>query len=144
MAALLPMVFADPGEALARARALLDADPDPLHASVAHQVIGIWQRDFGDLRLALHHLRRARELAARADSADREADVLATLGVALVHAGRTREGLAAFERGRRGAGGTRGRGCCTGGPTCGGCSAGIARRWRTYAGRFPCCGRRRT
>ncbi|MEU0458249.1 tetratricopeptide repeat protein, partial [Streptomyces sp. NPDC006129] len=68
---LLPMVFADPGEALARARALLDADPSPLDASVAHQVIGIWQRDFGDLRLALSHLRRARQCAARADSADR-------------------------------------------------------------------------
>jgi tetratricopeptide (TPR) repeat protein len=107
---LLPMVFADPGEALARAGALLDAGPAPLHASVAHQVIGIWQRDFGDLRLALHHLRRARQLAARAGSADREADVLATTGVALVHAGRTREGLAAFERGvARGGGLTRAR-----------------------------------
>jgi tetratricopeptide (TPR) repeat protein len=107
---LLPMVFADPGEALTRARALLDADASPLDASVAHQVIGIWQRDFGDLRLALHHLRRARAYAARADSADREADVLATLGVALVHAGRTRGGLAAFERGAaRGGGHTRAR-----------------------------------
>ncbi|EYT82688.1 hypothetical protein CF54_11835, partial [Streptomyces sp. Tu 6176] len=107
---LLPLVFADPGEALARARALLDAGPAPLHASVAHQVIGIWQRDFGDLRLALRHLRRARDLAARAESAEREADVLATLGVALVHAGRTRQGLAAFERGvARGTGHTRAR-----------------------------------
>ncbi|NEA45420.1 CHAT domain-containing protein, partial [Streptomyces sp. SID10815] len=90
---LLPMVFAAPGEALERARNLLAAGPSPLHGSVAHQVIGIWQRDFGDLRLALRHLRRARDLAARADSAEREADVLATLGVALVHAGRTRLGL---------------------------------------------------
>ncbi|MEW2294531.1 CHAT domain-containing protein [Streptomyces sp. NPDC006743] len=107
---LLPMVFADPGEALARARALLGSRPSPLHASVAHQVIGIWQRDFGDLRLALRHLRRARDLAARAESAEREADVLATLGVALVHAGRTRQGLAAFERGvARGTGHTRAR-----------------------------------
>ncbi|MYR03269.1 tetratricopeptide repeat protein, partial [Streptomyces sp. SID6139] len=49
-------------------------------------------------------------LAARADSADREADVLATLGVALVHAGRTRQGLASFERGvARGTGHTRAR-----------------------------------
>ncbi|MFC3348819.1 CHAT domain-containing protein [Streptomyces echinoruber] len=104
------MVFAAPGEALARAREVLDGRPSPLHACVAHQVIGIWQRDFGDLRLALHHLRRARDLAARADSADREADVLATLGVALVHAGRTRQGLAAFERGvARGTGHTRAR-----------------------------------
>ncbi|MFD5455247.1 tetratricopeptide repeat protein, partial [Streptomyces olivaceus] len=104
------MVFAAPGEALSRAEELLAADPPPLHASVAHQVIGIWQRDFGDTRRALDHLRRARELAARADSAEREADVLATLGVALVHSGRTREGLAAFERGvARGSGHTRAR-----------------------------------
>ncbi|MGW0816638.1 CHAT domain-containing protein, partial [Streptomyces viridiviolaceus] len=104
------MVFAAPNEALARAEEVLDADPPPLHASVAHQVIGIWQRDFGDMRRALAHLRRARGLAARADSAEREADVLATLGVALVHSGRTRDGLAAFEQGvARGTGHTRAR-----------------------------------
>ncbi|MFI6208316.1 CHAT domain-containing protein [Streptomyces sp. NPDC051041] len=107
---LLPMVFAAPNEARVRAEGVLDTDPPPLHASVAHQVIGIWQRDFGDTRLALTHLRRARALAARAESADREADVLATLGVALVHTGRTRQGLAAFERGvARGTGHTRAR-----------------------------------
>ncbi|WDM17472.1 CHAT domain-containing protein [Streptomyces lavenduligriseus] len=104
------MVFADPGEARARAEHVLRSGPSPLHASVAHQVLGIWQRDFGDLRIALRHLRRARDLAARAESADREADVLATLGVALVHAGRTRQGLASFERGvARGSGHTRAR-----------------------------------
>ncbi|WP_345020950.1 CHAT domain-containing tetratricopeptide repeat protein [Streptomyces shaanxiensis] len=104
------MVFAAPNDALARAEGVLDADPSPLHASVAHQVIGIWQRDWGDMRLALHHLRRARDLAARAESADREADVLAALGVALVHAGRTQQGLAALERGvARGSGHTRAR-----------------------------------
>ncbi|MEU4658583.1 hypothetical protein AB0G32_32400, partial [Streptomyces sp. NPDC023723] len=107
---LLPMVFAAPNEALARAEGLLDTAPPPLHASIAHQVIGIWQRDFGDTRLALAHLRRARDLAARADSPEREADVLATLGVALVHTGRTRQGLAALERGvARGTGHTRAR-----------------------------------
>ncbi len=107
---LLPMVFADPGEARARAEHVLHTGPPPLHASVAHQVLGIWQRDFGDLRIALRHLRRARDLAARAESAEREADVLATLGVALVHAGRTRQGLASFEQGvARGSGHTRAR-----------------------------------
>ncbi|MGQ4363981.1 CHAT domain-containing protein [Streptomyces sp. SAS_272] len=107
---LLPMVFAAPGDALSRAEEVLETDPTPLHASVAHQVIGIWQRDWGDVRLALDHLRRARDLAARSDSAEREADVLGTLGVALVHAGRTRQGLAAFERGvARGTGHTRAR-----------------------------------
>ncbi|MFD3825043.1 CHAT domain-containing protein [Streptomyces sp. NPDC058625] len=93
------MVFADPGEALAGAEKVLGGRPTPLHASVAHQVIGMWQRDFGDMRLALTHLRRARDWAARTDSAEREADVLGTLGVALVHAGRTRQGLDALSRG---------------------------------------------
>ncbi|MEU0026685.1 CHAT domain-containing tetratricopeptide repeat protein [Streptomyces sp. NPDC006335] len=93
------MVFAAPNQALARAEEVLGSDPSPLHASVAHQVIGIWQRDWGDMRIALEHLRRARHLAARSESADREADVLAALGVALVHAGRTRQGLESLERG---------------------------------------------
>ncbi|MGX1365868.1 tetratricopeptide (TPR) repeat protein [Streptomyces canus] len=96
---LLPMVFAAPNQALARAEDVLGSDPSPLHASVAHQVIGIWQRDWGDMRIALDHLRRARDLGARSESADREADALAALGVALVHAGRTRQGLESLERG---------------------------------------------
>ncbi|GAA3870580.1 hypothetical protein GCM10023084_24540 [Streptomyces lacrimifluminis] len=104
------MVFARPKDALARAETVLGNDPTPLHASVAHQVIGLWQRDFGDMRVALRHLRRARDLAADAGSAEREADVLGTLGVALVHAGRTRQGLEAFEQGvDRGTGHTRAR-----------------------------------
>ncbi|WP_405743091.1 CHAT domain-containing tetratricopeptide repeat protein [Streptomyces sp. NBC_00028] len=93
------MVFAAPKQALARAEEVIGSDPSPLHASVAHQVIGIWQRDWGDMKIALRHLRRARDLAVRAESADREADVLAALGVALVTAGRTRQGLDALERG---------------------------------------------
>ncbi|MFJ5259983.1 CHAT domain-containing protein [Streptomyces sp. NPDC088387] len=104
------MVFAAPNDALAGARRVLGAEAAPLHASVAHQVIGIWQRDFGDTRLALHHLRRARDFAVRADSAEREADVLGTLGVALIHAGQTRQGQEALERGvARGTGHTRAR-----------------------------------
>ncbi|TQJ91522.1 CHAT domain-containing protein [Streptomyces sp. SLBN-31] len=99
MLELLPMVFAAPNEALARAQDVLESDPSPWSASVAHQAIGIWQRDWGDLRIALRHLRRARDLAARAQDPEREADVLAALGVALIHAGRTRQGLEALERG---------------------------------------------
>ncbi|GAA2894463.1 hypothetical protein GCM10010517_59160 [Streptosporangium fragile] len=94
---LLPLVFARPADALAGARAVLAARPSPHDASVAHQVIGIWQRDFGDLAVALDHLRLARSLAARSGSPDREADVLGALGAALVHAGRTRQGLATLE-----------------------------------------------
>ena len=41
---------------------------------------------------------RALRLARRTGSAEREADVLASLGVALVYAGRTAAGLAAFDR----------------------------------------------
>jgi tetratricopeptide (TPR) repeat protein len=95
------LVFSRPGEALERAHALLDAEPGPgpYEASIAHQVIGIWQRDFGELAAGLGHLRRARDLAARSASADREADVLATLGTAYVHAGRTRRGLSTLDQG---------------------------------------------
>ncbi|MEV7970073.1 CHAT domain-containing protein [Sphaerisporangium sp. NPDC088356] len=96
---LLPMVFARPAEALAEARDLLSSAPTPHDASVAHQVIGIWERDFGDLTLAVDHLRLARSLARRSGSADREADALAALGVAVVYTGRTAEGLRALDAG---------------------------------------------
>ncbi|MGW4873743.1 CHAT domain-containing protein [Streptomyces chartreusis] len=104
------MVFANPNEALAQAQTVLASDPPPLHASVAHQVIGTWQRDWGDLRLALQHLRRASDLAARAQAPDRESDTLAALGVALVHAGRTEQALETLEQAvGRGTGHTRAR-----------------------------------
>ncbi|WP_211264115.1 CHAT domain-containing protein [Streptosporangium amethystogenes] len=93
---LLPLLFARPADALAGARAVLAGAPSFHDASVAHQVIGIWQRDFGDLTTAIDHLRRARVLAVRSGSADRETDVLSTLGAALIHAGRTRQGMAAL------------------------------------------------
>ncbi|WP_405147568.1 CHAT domain-containing protein [Sphaerisporangium sp. NBC_01403] len=96
---LLPMVFARPAEALAGARDLLSSGPAPHDASVAHQVIGIWERDFGDLTLAVGHLRRARSLARRSGDADREADALAALGVAVVYTGRTAEGLRVLDAG---------------------------------------------
>ncbi|MFF1322414.1 CHAT domain-containing protein [Streptomyces chartreusis] len=104
------MVFADPNAALAQAQTVLVSDPSPLDASVAHQVIGTWQRDWGDLRLALHHLRRASDLAARAQAPERESDTLAALGVALVHAGRTEQALETLEQAvERGTGHTRAR-----------------------------------
>ncbi|MFI6813639.1 CHAT domain-containing protein [Nonomuraea sp. NPDC050328] len=95
---LLPLVFARPQEALARARELLGSAPGPHDASVAHQVIGIWERDFGDLRAGLGHLNRARRLARESGSAEREADVLATLGLGYVHAGRTGASIQALTR----------------------------------------------
>ncbi len=94
---LLPLALSRPKEALARARAVLAADPEPHDASVAHQTVGIVLRDFGDVGMAIRELRTAVRLAREAGSSQREADVLATLGVALVLAGRTRSGLAAFD-----------------------------------------------
>src|SRR6266571_8770269 len=89
---LLPLALSRPNEALERARMVLAGDPGPIAASVARQTIGIVLREYGDIDAAIGELRIARRLARRAGSADREADVLATLGVALVFAGRTVSG----------------------------------------------------
>ena len=75
-----------------RAHAVLAADPSVLDASVARQVIGTVLRETGDIDAAVRELRTARALARRTGSADREADVLGTLGVALIFAGRTTSG----------------------------------------------------
>ncbi|WP_283133322.1 CHAT domain-containing protein [Rhizohabitans arisaemae] len=95
-----------PRDALLRARALLAQRPGPLDASYAHQAAGIVLRDFGDVEAAIRELRTAARLARAADSRDREADVLATLGIALIQAGRTPSGLAVLDRsvGQAGAG----------------------------------------
>lgn len=94
---LLPLALARPKEALARARAVLAAGPRLLDASVAHQVVGIVQRDFGDVNTAVRELRIAVRLARAARSQERQADVHATLGIALVQSGRTRSGLASLD-----------------------------------------------
>ena len=77
--------------------AVLAGDPSPLDASVARQAIGTVLREYGDIEAAIGELRIARRLARRAGSADREADVLGTLGVALVFAGRTVSGRNALD-----------------------------------------------
>ena len=95
---LLPLALSRPRDALARAREVLRARPGPYAASVAHQAAGIVLRDTGDVDAGVRELRDALRLARRTGSADREADVLATLGLALVYAGRTARGLAALDR----------------------------------------------
>jgi tetratricopeptide (TPR) repeat protein len=55
-------------------------------------------RDFGSTGAAIRELRAALRLARRSGVAERETDVLATLGFTLVSAGRTAAGLAAFDR----------------------------------------------
>jgi tetratricopeptide (TPR) repeat protein len=95
---LLGLTLSRPQEALARARAVLAGRPDPYGASVAHQAVAIVMREFGDVEAGVRELRVALRLARRTGSAEREAEVLASLGVALVWAGRTAAGLAAFDR----------------------------------------------
>jgi tetratricopeptide (TPR) repeat protein len=93
---LLPLALSRPHDALRRARAVLAENPPPLSASMAHQAIGIVLRETGDIDQAVEQLRLARRLAHRSGSPAREADVLATLGVALAFAGRTGPGRAAL------------------------------------------------
>lgn len=64
-------------------------------------------REFGDLDSGIAELRTALGLARRIGSVKREADVLASLAVALVYAGRTAAGLAAFDRALRQSRGAR-------------------------------------
>jgi tetratricopeptide (TPR) repeat protein len=94
---LLLLALSRPHEALARARRILAARPGPYEASVAHQTAGIVLRDIGDVNAGVRELRAALRIARR-PGVEREADVLASLGLALVHAGRTADGLAALDR----------------------------------------------
>jgi tetratricopeptide (TPR) repeat protein/CHAT domain-containing protein len=93
---LLLLALSRPQEALARAREILATRPSPYEASIAHQTAGIVLRDVGDVNAGVRELRKALRMARRTGSPDREADVLAALGAALVLAGRTTGGLAAF------------------------------------------------
>jgi tetratricopeptide (TPR) repeat protein len=95
---LLPLALSRPHEALARARVVLKGRPGPYEASVAHQAAGIVLRDTGDVNAGVRELRDALRLARRASAAEREADVLGSLGGAYVYAGRTADGLAALDR----------------------------------------------
>jgi hypothetical protein len=95
---LLRLASDRPHEALARAHAILAAGPAPYEASVAHQAIGMLHREFGELGAATAELHTAVRLARAAGSAEREADVLATLGVTLTYRGHSRRGLAALGR----------------------------------------------
>jgi tetratricopeptide (TPR) repeat protein len=87
-----------PHDALLAARSLLAGQPGPYDASLAHQAIGIVLRDRGDLPKAIAELRRGVKLARASRRPEREADVQATLGVALAWAGRSRQGLAVLDQ----------------------------------------------
>jgi CHAT domain-containing protein/tetratricopeptide (TPR) repeat protein len=94
---LIVLATSRPWVALSRARAVLAGRPGPHDASVAHQVAGIVLRDYGDVEAGVREFRQALRQARRTGSAEREIEVLAGLGVALVFAGRTAAGLAAFD-----------------------------------------------
>jgi tetratricopeptide (TPR) repeat protein len=94
---LLQLAVSRPREALARARIVLAGQPSPAEALIAHQAAGIVLRDTGDVGEGIRELRQALRLARRIGSAEREADVLGSLGAALVTSGRTAEGLTVFE-----------------------------------------------
>src|SRR6266702_4129689 len=96
-AELIPMTGASPRAALSAARSLLAAGPGPRDASIAHQAAAIVLRDFGDVDAAIREFRLAARLARAAADQEREADVLTSLGTALVMAGRTGAGLAALD-----------------------------------------------
>jgi CHAT domain-containing protein/tetratricopeptide (TPR) repeat protein len=95
---LLPLAVSRPRDAFTRAREIIAGRPGPHEASVAHQAAGIVLRDIGDVSAGVRELQAALRLARRTGSAEREADVLGSLGTALVHTGRTADGLAAFDR----------------------------------------------
>jgi tetratricopeptide (TPR) repeat protein len=94
---LLPLAGSRPREALSKAQAILAQDCDPYEASVAHQIVGIVLRDYGDVAAGIRELQIALRLGRATRSRERQADVLATLGLTLVWAGRTRQGLASLD-----------------------------------------------
>ena len=94
---LLALALARPGDALAAARHLLADAPPAREASIAHQAAGIVLREFGDIDQSIAELRSAIRFARLACDAEREADVRASLGIALAMAGQPRRGLAMLD-----------------------------------------------
>jgi tetratricopeptide (TPR) repeat protein len=94
---LLALALSRPSEALAAAREVLAGHPSASQAAVAHQAAGVVFREFGDIGEAIKELRAARRFARQAGDSDRESDVSASLGIALVMAGQPRRGLTVLE-----------------------------------------------
>jgi len=95
---LLALALSRPQEALVAARAVLAAQPSAYQASVARQAAAIVLRDRGDVAAAIAELRIALRLAIGSGDLARQADVRATLGVALAWIGRSKQGLAALDQ----------------------------------------------
>src|SRR5580692_6919303 len=94
---LLALALSRPSEALAAAREVLAQHPSALQAAVAHQAIGVVRKDFFDVGAAIEEFKHALRFARKAGDPDRETDILASLGIALVRAGQTRRGLSVLD-----------------------------------------------
>jgi CHAT domain-containing protein len=94
---LLRLALSRPADAVAQATVLLENDPDPKTASIAHQARAIVVRDSGRFDEAVAELRLALRLARNCGEPARAIDVQATLGAALVMGGHTAAGLATLD-----------------------------------------------
>ena len=94
---LLALALSRPSEALAAAREVLARHPSAEQAAVAHQAAGVVFKDFGDIREAIEEFKQARQFARQAGDLDRESDISASLGMALVLAGQPQRGLSVLD-----------------------------------------------
>src|SRR5580700_2177497 len=81
---LLALALSRPSEALAAARGVLAWHPSAAQAAVAHQAVGVVFREYGDIGEAIEEFKAARRFARKARDPDRESDISASLGLALV------------------------------------------------------------
>lgn len=93
---LLDLALSRATLALARARELLSRRPpvSAAEASIAHQAAGIALRELGHIHDGLAEMRRALRAARASGQQQREADVLASLGLTMILAGSTARGMA--------------------------------------------------
>lgn len=93
---LLDLALSRATVALARARELLTRRPpvSAAEASIAHQAAGIALRDLGHINDGLAEMRKALRAARASGQPQRQADVLASLGLTMILAGSTARGMA--------------------------------------------------
>jgi tetratricopeptide (TPR) repeat protein len=93
---LLDLALSRAAVALARSRELLSRRPPvtAAEASIAHQAAGIALRELGSLTDGLAEMRRALRAAQASGLPQRQADVLASLGLTMILAGSTARGMA--------------------------------------------------
>jgi len=102
---LLELALEEPEKARLRATQLLLSSTDHVERSYAHQCLGIVLRDAGRTAEALIELEDGLRAAQLSGVVDRDRDIRATYGGALVLAGRMTDGLAQFDHALDGASG---------------------------------------